>query len=49
MEDEKKDYGGFSYPSLIQDTDGMIHITYSYHLEVGGKSIKYVKINPNNF
>jgi predicted neuraminidase len=49
LEDEKKDYGGFSYPSLIQDSDGMVHITYSYHLKEGGKSIKYVKINPNNF
>ncbi|MDN3687856.1 sialidase family protein [Cyclobacterium jeungdonense] len=49
LEDEKKGYGGFSYPSLIQDTDGMVHVTYSYHLEEGGKSIKYVKINPNNF
>lgn len=49
LEDEKKDFGGFSYPSLIQDTDGMVHVTYSYHLKEGGKSIKYVKINPNNF
>ncbi len=49
LEDEKKGYGGFSYPSLIQDMDGMVHVTYSYHLEEGGKSIKYVKINPNNF
>ncbi|WP_162341088.1 sialidase family protein [Cyclobacterium salsum] len=49
LEDEKKDFGGFSYPSLIQDTDGMVHVTYSYHLADGGKSIKYVKIDPNNF
>ncbi|EPR65890.1 hypothetical protein ADICYQ_5035 [Cyclobacterium qasimii M12-11B] len=49
LEDEKKDFGGFSYPSLIQDGKGMVHITYSYHLEEGGKSIKYVKIDPNNF
>tara|TARA_R110002124_G_scaffold106139_2_gene257599 strand:+ start:8943 stop:10124 length:1182 start_codon:yes stop_codon:yes gene_type:complete len=49
LEDEKKDFGGFSYPSLIQDTNGMVHITYSYHLDKGGKSIKYVKINPKNF
>jgi len=49
LEDEKKDVGGFSYPSLIQDVDGIIHATYSYHLNNGDKSIKYVKIDPNNF
>ncbi|SHN24778.1 Predicted neuraminidase (sialidase) [Cyclobacterium lianum] len=49
LEDEKKGFGGFSYPSLIQDVDGIIHATYSYHLENGDKSIKYVKIDPNNF
>ena len=49
LEDEKKEFGGFSYPSLIQDTNGIVHITYSYHLKDGGKSIKYVKIDPNNF
>lgn len=49
LEDEKKDFGGFSYPSLIQDVDGLIHATYSYHLNNGDKAIKYVKIDPNNF
>ena len=49
LEDEKKDVGGFSYPSLIQDIDGMVHITYSYHLNEKGKSIKYLKIDPKNF
>lgn len=49
LEDEKKEVGGFSYPSMIQDTDGMIHITYSCHLDEKGKSIKYLKIDPKNF
>ncbi|WP_163380997.1 sialidase family protein [Cyclobacterium sp. SYSU L10401] len=49
LEDEKKGFGGFSYPSLIQSVDGKIHVTYSYHLEGGDKAIKYVKIDPNNF
>jgi predicted neuraminidase len=49
LEDEKKGFGGFSYPALIQDTEGQIHVTYSYHLQEGGKSIKYLKIDPNKF
>lgn len=40
----------FSYPSIIQSRDGMIHVTYSYHLDrrdVGEnrKSIKYATFN----
>lgn len=38
--------GSFSYPCLIQAKDGMLHITYSYHLEKDKKSIKYMVINP---
>ncbi|MEX2564397.1 MAG: sialidase family protein, partial [Cyclobacteriaceae bacterium] len=49
LENEKKGFGSFSYPSLVQAPDGMVHITYSYHLEEGGKSIKHIIINPNNF
>jgi predicted neuraminidase len=43
---EPKD-GGFSYPSLIQSSDGLLHITYSHHLPNENKSIKYVVINPS--
>jgi predicted neuraminidase len=32
----------FSYPSVIQGRDGMIHLTYSYHLPGDRKSIKHV-------
>lgn len=32
----------FSYPSVIQGRDGIIHLTYSYHLPEKRKSIKHV-------
>lgn len=38
--------GSFSYPSVIQTKDGLIHMTYSYQTENKGESIKYVVINP---
>ncbi len=38
--------GRFSYPALIEDSSGLIHISYSYHLGVNQKSIKYVRLNP---
>ncbi len=37
--------GSFSYPSLIQTRDGMIHATYSYHLPENKKSIKHAEFN----
>ena len=39
--------GRYSYPSLIQTADGLLHITYSYQQEKKGESIKYVVVNPN--
>ncbi|MBD3265967.1 neuraminidase (sialidase)-like protein [bacterium] len=45
LENEEPDTGSFSYPSIIQARDGMIHATYSYHLPGSKKSIKYVKFN----
>lgn len=36
--------GSFSYPSVIQDREGLIHVTYSYHLPEG-KSIKHAVFN----
>jgi predicted neuraminidase len=38
--------GSFSYPSMIQTSDGLLNISYSYSLGVGKKSIKHVVINP---
>ncbi len=32
----------YSYPSIIQSSDGMVHIVYTWRRE----SIKYVKVNP---
>lgn len=39
--------GGFSYPSLIETADGILHITYSFLTENKGESIKYVEVNPS--
>jgi predicted neuraminidase len=46
LEKVEPNKGSFSYPSLIQTADGLLHITYSYHLEKDKKSIKYVVLNP---
>ncbi len=46
LENTAKDKGRFSYPCLIQTNDGLLHITYSYAVENGRESIKYVVIDP---
>jgi predicted neuraminidase len=38
--------GSFSYPCLIQTKDGLLHITYSYSLGEGKKTIKHVIVDP---
>jgi predicted neuraminidase len=38
--------GSFSYPCLIQTNDGLLHISYSYSLGEGKKTIKHVVIDP---
>jgi predicted neuraminidase len=38
--------GSFSYPCMIQANDGLIHISYSYSLGEGKKTIKHVVIDP---
>lgn len=48
LEDHPKNQGGYSYPSLIQTADGLLHITYSHHVGNDNKSIKYVVIDPSN-
>ncbi len=45
LENDPSKKGSFSYPSLIQDSKGIIHITYSSHLP-NGKTIIYKSINP---
>ena len=39
LERREKGKGSFSYPSVIQTKDGLIHVSYSYHLEE--KTIKH--------
>jgi predicted neuraminidase len=46
LEDHPRDKGGYSYPCLIQTSDGLLHITYSAHADNKNKSIKYVVVNP---
>ena len=36
--------GSYSYPSIMQSRDGLIHVTYSYHVRAG-ESIKHVVFN----
>ncbi|WP_461068611.1 sialidase family protein [Spirosoma horti] len=39
--------GNYSYPSLIQTSDGLLHMTYSHHgVGKNDKSIKYVVVDP---
>ena len=46
IENEKSKQGGFSYPSLIVGANGLLHISYSYHLKNDKKTIKYVVLDP---
>jgi hypothetical protein len=47
LENDPGDGGGrYSYPCLIQTTDGLLHITYSSHNSDTEKSIKHVVVNP---
>ena len=47
IENEPPGKGSFSYPSLIESKDGLLHITYSYQLGKLGEAIKYVVLDPN--
>ncbi|ULQ54150.1 sialidase family protein [Flavihumibacter fluvii] len=44
LEIEAPGKGSFSYPSLIQSPDGLLHVTYSYQVDKGGESIKHVVV-----
>ena len=46
IENDTVKKGGYSYPSLIQTADGLLHMTYSHHPEKGRKSIRYVVVDP---
>lgn len=46
LENDKTKKGSFSYPSMIQTPDGLLHITYSYQPEDHRESIKYVVLDP---
>lgn len=46
IENDLSKKGGYSYPSLIQTGDGMLHMTYSHHPEKSKKSIKHVIVDP---
>lgn len=43
--DEKQGGGSYSYPSLIQTADGLVHITYSSRTSETKKSIKHVVVD----
>lgn len=47
LENTEPNKGSFSYPSLVQTNDGLLHITYSFSTENKGESIKYVTVNPS--
>jgi YhcH/YjgK/YiaL family protein len=49
LENNSDKRAGYSYPSLIQTADGLLHISYSYHTENPGESIKYVVLDPKQF
>ncbi len=44
-DDTKK--GSFSYPSIIQTKDGLVHISYSYRTGENKKTIKHVSLDSN--
>jgi len=44
-DDSKK--GSFSYPSVIQTKNGLIHISYSYRIGENKKTIKHTSLDPN--
>ena len=46
IEDEERGKGSFSYPSLILDQKGLLHMSYSYNRGEQQKSIKYVIVDP---
>lgn len=48
LENDETKEGRFSYPSMIQSPDGLLHISYSYVPEEDKEAIKYVVLDPRN-
>ncbi len=48
LEDDKTKKGRFSYPSLIQSPDGLLHISYSYVPKEHKEAIKYIVLDPHH-
>ncbi len=46
LENEAKGKGSFSYPCLIQTSDGLLRVSYSYSVDKAAESIKYMVIDP---
>ncbi len=46
LEQAEPGKGSYSYPSLLQATDGKLHATYTFN-EKDGKSIKHVVLDPD--
>jgi predicted neuraminidase len=45
LENDQSKSGSFSYPSLIQDASGKVHLSYSSHFPKG-KTIQYLQLDP---
>ncbi len=46
LEDDPPGKAGYSYPALIQTSDGLLHLSYSSHQSKDSKSIRYRVIDP---
>lgn len=46
LEEAAPGEGSYSYPSLLQTPDGMLHASYTFN-EAAGKSIKHVSLSPD--
>jgi predicted neuraminidase len=46
IENDLSKKSSYSYPSLIQTKDGLLHMTYSFHPEKQKRTIKYVVVDP---
>lgn len=46
LENAKNGKGSFSYPSMLQTPDGLLHISYSYQKQPRQEAIKYVVVDP---